>query len=300
MYVITGATGNTGSVAAKRLLTQGQKVRAIGRSAERLQALVNAGAEPFVADLTDVASLTKAFNGAQAVYVMIPPDLSTQDPLADRQRIIDSVAAALEKAKVKHAVSLSSLGADKPEKTGPVVGLHRLEQKLNAVPGLNVLHLRAGYFMENTLAQAGTIRAMGKTAGPLRGDLKLAIIATPDIGEAAATALKKLDFAGHQSRELQGQRDLSMDEATTIIGKGIARPDLAYVHLPDEQLRPVLAQFGMSPKGANLLLEMAAALNSGHMRALEKRSPQNTTPTTYEDFVARVFVPAYQGKGEAA
>jgi uncharacterized protein YbjT (DUF2867 family) len=300
MYVITGATGNTGSAAAKRLLAQGQKVRAIGRSADRLHPLVKAGAEAFVADLGDTGALTKAFAGAEGVYVMTPPDLSTKDPLTDRARITDSITAALEQAKVKHVVSLSSLGAEQSEKVGPVLGLHRLEQKLNVIPGLNVLHLRAGYFMENTLAQVGTIHAMGITAGPLRGDLKLSLIATQDIGEAAASALKKLDFSNHQTRELLGQRDLSMDEAAKIIGAAIGKPDLGYVQLPDGQIRPVLAQLGMSSKGADLLLEMAAALNSGHMRALERRSAQNTTPTSFETFVAKVFVPAFKGKGKAA
>lgn len=201
---------------------------------------------------------------------------------------------------MKRAVSLSSIGADKPDKTGPVVALNRLEQKLNAVPGLNVLHLRAVYFMENTLQQSAAIRAMGQAAGPLRGDLTMPIIATHDIGEAAAALLKKADFTGHQTRELHGQRDLSMNDVTAIIGKGIGKPNLAYVHLADEQVRPVLTQLGMSPKGADLLLEMAAAINSGHMRPLEKRSPQNTTPTSYEDFVVKVFLPVYQGKGQAA
>ena len=300
MYVITGATGNTGSVVAKRLLAQGKKVRAIGRSAERLQPLVNAGAEAFVADLGDSGTLSKAFAGAEAVYVMVPPDLNTKDPLTDRARITDSIAAALEEAKVKYVVSLSSIGAEQSEKVGPVFGLHRLEQKLNVIPGLNVLHLRAGYFMENTLAQVGTIQAMGTTAGPLRGDLKLPLTATQDIGEAAAAALKKLDFNDRQTRELQGQRDVSMNEVAAVIGAALGQRDLSYVHLPDEQVRPVLTQLGMSPKGADLLLEMTAALNSGLMRPLERRSPQNTTPTSYETFVAKVFVPAYKGKGKAA
>jgi len=300
MYVITGATGNTGSVVAKRLLAQAKKVRAIGRSAERLQPLVNAGAEAFVADLGDSGALSKAFAGAEAVYVMVPPDLNTKDPLTDRARITDSIAAALEKAKVKYVVSLSSIGAEQSEKVGPVFGLHRLEQKLNVIPGLNVLHLRAGYFMENTLAQVGTIQAMGTAAGPLRGDLKLPFIATQDIGEAAAAALKKLDFNDRQTLELHGQRDISMNEVAAIIGAAIGQRDLRYLHLPDEQVQPVLTQLGMSPKGADLLLEMAAALNSGLMRPLERRSPQNTTPTSYETFVAKVFVPAYKGKGKAA
>ena len=118
MYVITGATGNTGSVAAKRLLAQGKKVRVIGRSADRLQSLATAGAEPFVAELSDATSLAKAFSGADGVYVMIPPNAASKDPLADRERITDALVAALKSSGVKHVVSLSSVGADKPDKTG--------------------------------------------------------------------------------------------------------------------------------------------------------------------------------------
>jgi len=305
MYVVTGATGNTGHIVAKRLLTSGQKVRAIGRTADRLQSLVAQGAEPFVADLSDKQALTKAFTGARAVYAIIPPNLTTEDFRAYQDRIADAIAAALAAAKVQYAVTLSSIGADKPDKTGPVVGLHNLEQQLNQIAGLNVLHLRAGYFMENTLAQAGIIQAMGITAGPLRPDLKLPMIATRDIGAVAAEELLKLDFQQKQTRELQGQRDLSMTEAAAIIakaigGKAIGKPDLVYEQLPDEQVRPALTQLGMSLNMANLILEMAAALNSGYMTALEPCSARNTNPTYYEVFVAEEFVPAYQGKARAA
>src|SRR5215831_10448383 len=109
MYVITGATGNTGSVAAKRLLAQGKKVRVIGRSADRLQPLAAAGAEPFVAEVSDAAALAKAFAGAEGVYVMIPPNPASQDPLADRERISNAFVSALTSSGVKHVVSLSSV-----------------------------------------------------------------------------------------------------------------------------------------------------------------------------------------------
>ena len=300
MYVITGATGNTGKIAAQRLLAQGQKVRAIGRSADRLQPLATQGAEPFVADLTDVDALTHAFSGAQGVYAMIPSDLASQDFRGYQNRVSDALAQALARAGVKYVVSLSSIGADKPEKTGPVVGLREFEEKLNQIAGLNVLHLRPGYFMGNTLAQVTTIRAFGKTAGPLRGDLKVPMIATQDIGVVAAEALVKHNFNGKQTRELQGPRDLDYNDVTAIIAKAINKPDLQYVKLPDEQFRPVLLQLGMSGNVADALLEMSASLNSGYMRALEKRSSQNTTPTFYETFVAKQFVPLYQGKSRAA
>ena len=300
MYVITGATGNTGSVVAQNLLSEGAKVRAIGRSADRLQALAARGAEPFVADLSDAAALTKAFTGAKAVYVVVPPNLAAPDLRAFQARVTNAAAAALERAGVTHAVTLSSVGADKPAGTGPVVELHNLEERLNQIVGLNVLHLRPGYFMENTLAQAGMIKAMGVTAGPLRPDLKLSMIATRDIGEAAADALLRLDFRQKQTRELLGQRDLSMSEVARIIGKAIGKPSLPYIQAPDDQVYGALVQLGMSPNMADLILEMSAALNAGHMRALEPRSARNTTPTSYESFVEKEFVPRYQAGSAAA
>jgi len=300
MYVITGATGNTGNVVARTLLGLSQKVRAIGRSADRLQPLTAEGAEAFVCDVTDAAALTKAFSGARAVYAMIPPSMTSQDYRGDQDRVSNAIAQAIEQAGVEYAVSLSSVGADKPAGTGPVAGLHYLEQTLNRIPGLNVLHLRPGYFMENTLAQIGVIQTMGMTAGPLRPDLALPMIATRDIGAAAAKALLALDFSDKQTRELLGQRDLSYAEAATIIGNLIGKPDLKYVQLPDEQVRAAFVQMGMSMNVADLILEMSAALNSGYMKPLEERTAQNTTSTSYESFVAEEFVPRYRGKSTTA
>ncbi|HEX7288400.1 MAG TPA: NmrA family NAD(P)-binding protein [Candidatus Angelobacter sp.] len=300
MYIVTGATGNTGSVVASQLLAKGQKVRVIGRSAERLQPLAAKGAEPFIADASDAAALVKAFSGAQGVYVVVPPNLKSNDFRAEQGRISDAFAQALARAGVKRAVTLSSIGADKPAGTGPIAGLHELEEKLNRIAGLNVLHLRAAYFMENTLAQAGIIHALGKTAGPLRPDVKVPMIATHDIGLAAAQALLSPDFHGHETRELLGPRDLDYNDVTAIIGKAIEKPDLSYVQLPDEQLRPALQQLGLSANVTGLLLEMAAAINSGHVRALEPRSARNTTPATYEKFVAETLVPVYKGQIRAA
>jgi hypothetical protein len=85
-----------------------------------------------------------------------------------------------------------------------------------------------------------------------------------------------------------------------VIGRGIGKPELAYVQLPAQQLKPALQQMGMSSNMADLLLEMAESLNTGYMRALEPRSPQNTTPTSLETFVAEEFVPRYQGKAAKA
>lgn len=300
MIVITGATGNTGRVAAEALLAKGEKVRAIGRRAERLQKLVQKGAEAFVADATDAAALTKAFAGAKAVYAIVPPNIGAADVRAYEERVSDALTAAIEKAGVTHAVVLSSIGADKPDRTGPVVGLHNLEKKLGSVAALNALFLRAGYFMENLLPQAGIIQSFGIVAGPLRADLPLPMIATRDIGAAAAEALLKLNFNGKQTRELQGARDVTYTKAAKIIGAAIGRPELAYMQMPAAQLRPALMQMGMSANMADLLLEMADSLNNGYMAALEPRSASNTTPTRLETFVAEEFVRVFQGKAASA
>ncbi len=295
MYVITGATGNTGSVVAERLLQAGQKVRVVGRDAKRLEKFTSKGAESFVADATDAGALTKAFAGAKAVYAMIPPNIGAADVRAYMERVSDALSAAIGENGTKYAVVLSSVGADRSHGTGPVAGLHSLEKKLEGTPGLNALFLRAGYFMENLLPQADVIKSMGIMAGPVREDLPLPMIATRDIGAYAAEALLKLDFAGKSTHELQGSRNVSYAEAAKIVGAAIGKPDLTYNLVPAAQLKPVLTQMGMSSNMADLLLEMADALNSGNMKMLEPRSPANTTPTTLETFVADVFLPAYRG-----
>lgn len=299
MFVVLGASGHTGEVVARNLLSAKQKVRVVGRDADRLKSLAELGAEVFVADAADASALTNAFKGADAAYVLIPPNSTSNEYRASQDRVSDAIATAVQNAALKKVVSLSSIGADKPSSTGPVVGLYNLEQKLNRIVSANVLHLRAGYFMENTLPQVSAIRGMGTTAGPVRADLKLSMIATQDIGDAAANALLRGDFQGKQTKELLGQRDISYVEAAAIIGKAIGKPSLGYVQPPDEQVRGALTQMGMSTNMADLILEMAHALNSGHMKPLEPRSQQNTTPTSFERFVEEEFLPAYRQQSAA-
>jgi uncharacterized protein YbjT (DUF2867 family) len=299
-YAVIGASGNTGHVVASTLLGQGNNVRVIGRSADRLQALVQRGAEPVVVDAADSVALSRAFTGVRGVYAMIPPNLTAPDARAYQDRISNAIADALTQARVPFVVVLSSFGADKESGTGPVAGLHQLEQRIRRISGVNALYLRAGYFMENMLPQVHVIRQYGMIGGPLRPDLKVPMIATRDIGSVAAQRLAVLDFSGHQTQELLGQRDLTMPEAATIIGKAIGKPDLKYTQLPDEQVRGFFLQMGASPSVVDSFSEMWAALNSGHMRALEPRSPANTTPTSFEQFVEEVFVAAYHAVPKAA
>jgi uncharacterized protein YbjT (DUF2867 family) len=296
MYVILGASGNTGSIIANFLLSKGKKVRVIGRDTGRLQRFVTKGANAVTADLSDAAALTKAFTGARAAYLMLPPITSRED----QERESDAIAKAVKESGLRYALHLSSYGAHVPEGTGPVTGLHSSEQKLNAIRGLNVLRLRPAYFMENNLAAIGTIHAMGIFGHVLLPDLKLPMIATRDVGDYAAQRLLDLDFSGKQTRELLGERDLSMKEATAVIARGIGKPDLRYQQFPYDQMQQALIQMGFSPKKAAVYIEMFTAVNTGVLAAQEPRSPANTTPTSFEKFVQDVFVPAYRTVAAAA
>ena len=300
MYTILGATGNTGSVVANKLLEQRKQVRVVGRDAKKLALFVSRGAEAFVADAADAEALGRAFAGAEAVYALIPPNVTTNDVRGYQDQVTNAVAKAIETAKVKYAVVLSSVGADKPDKTGPVLGLHSMESRLSKISGLNALFLRAGYFMENTLAQIGIIRSFGMMAGPVRADLALPMIATRDIGAAAAEALIQLDFHGPQTRELLGQRDVTYNEGARVVGTAIGKPAMAYIELPAEQVIQAMTGMGMSKNFAGLICEMADALNNGYMRALEMRTAKNTTPTSFETFVQEAFLPAYKGQAASA
>src|SRR6202171_3758176 len=296
MHVILGASGNTGSIIANSLLSEGRKVRVMGRDAGRLQRFVRKGAEAFMADVSDAAALTKAFSGARAAYLMLPP-ISARE---DQERESDAIAKAVTESGLRYAVYLSSYGAQVPEGTGPVAGLHSSEEKLNAISGLNVLHLRAAYFMENNLAAIGMIHGMGVFGNALLPDLKLPMAATRDVGDYAAQRLLDLDFSGKQTRELLGERDLSMTEAAAVIARGIGKPDLRYEQFPYDQVQQVLTQMGVPPKGAALYVEMYKAINAGVLIPLEPRSKENTTTTSIEQFVQDVFAAAYHRKAPSA
>src|ERR1700681_3384505 len=174
MYVILGASGNTGSIIANSLLSEGKKVRVVGRDAGRLQRFVRQGAEAFTATMSDAAALAKAFGGARAAYLMLPPAKSREE----QERDSDAIAKAVRKSGLRYAVHLSSYGAQLAEGAGPVSGLHSSENKLNAIEGLNVLHLRAAYFMENNLAAIGMIHGLGILGNAVLPDLKIPLAAT--------------------------------------------------------------------------------------------------------------------------
>lgn len=297
LYVIFGASGHVGGLAAARLLEAGKKVRVVARKADGLRAHAARGAEVATGSVEDPAFVRRALDGAGAALVLVPPPATATGIRAWQDRVAGIVGDALEAARVPRAVALSSIGADVPGGTGPIAGLHVLEERLDRIAGLDALHLRPGYFLENHLGAIGMIRGTGGNGGALRPDLGMAQVATRDIGEVAARRLLALDWKRGEVQELQGERDLTMAEVTTALGKAIGKPELRYVQFPYGDAEKGMVQAGLPAELAALYVEMARAFNEGRARSTQPRSPATTTPTSVERFATEVFAPAWRAAG---
>ena len=294
MITILGATGHTGSRIATKLLEAKEKVRAFARSRERMKDLAAQGAEVVTGDMTDVAALTAAFQGAKAAYVLIPSDPHAADLRKAQDAAGDAITKALEKANVPRVVFLSSLGAELASGTGPIAGLHAQEQRLRGLADADVLALRAGYFFENAGGTLGLIKHQGINGGAIAPEIAIPMIATRDIADMVVKELRRTDGRGFHVRELLGPRDMTLSEVTAVLGEHLGKPDLKYVQFPYEDLEASLQQMGFSRSVAQQYSEMSRAFNEGRIKSHEGRRAGNTTPTHFEQF-ARQLEEAYAG-----
>jgi uncharacterized protein YbjT (DUF2867 family) len=293
VIVVMGATGHTGRQIAERLLERGERVRALGRSESKLAWLARGGAEVVVGDAADAGFLADAFRGADGVYTLLPTDRQARDYLAEQQRQGKAVAQAVRRSGVAFVVALSSLGAELEAGTGLIAGLHAQEERLAGLDGVNVLLLRPVSFFENFYDSLDVIRHRGCTADSVAPDLEVPMVATRDVADAAACALRSRDWSGVVVRELLGPRDLTYAEATRILGRRIGQPQLEYVRLDYGDMKSALVEAGLSESFAELYVEMTRAFNEGRVGPRAGRTPENTTPTRFEDFVEELAL-AYE------
>jgi uncharacterized protein YbjT (DUF2867 family) len=278
MYVVFGANGHTGSVVAEKLIERGKRVRAVARDAKKLEPLRAKGADVLAANVLDATSVANALRGAEGAYLLIPPDNASTDLVERGRKITDNYIAGLSQYAVRHAVMLSSVGAQVPSGTGPIVITHHAESTLPTAAGTRFTFLRAAYFMENVLnfAEAmkndGVLPAFGGGEG-----YPFPMVATRDIGEAAVDAILSPP-SSHQWIELSGPKEYSLNdaaaEATAILGRPVkATP------LPIEALVPTMMQFGVSASVAGLYREMTEAFGAGLVRFEgNKRSMRGQVP----------------------
>ena len=283
MYVITGATGNTGKVIASTLLEAGKQVRIIARNAENAKELTNKGAVLFQGSTDDVELLKKAFDGATAVYAMLPMNMQAEDYTAFQLKHANAIAEAMEACKVKYVVDLSSQGAHLESGSGVVLGLHHMENLFDKIEGLNTLNLRPCYFMENTLGMVGLIKDAGIMGSPVKGDLSIPVIATKDIADYAAKRLLALDFEGNNHQDLLGARNVTYQEIAKVYATAIGKMDLNYVEFPYADFKGAFMAMGASESVADNMNEFIERVNAGEV-FISERNEANTTPTTIEEF----------------
>ena len=278
-----GASGNVGSRVADRLLAEKKDVRVFGRSAERLDGLARQGAEVLEGDAIRPDDLHTLFKGAESAFVVLPDNVTDPQYVANRSAMSRAIAEALRDEGVGHIVMASSLGAEHSAGVGQVVGLHELEELLNGLDA-NVLALRAAFHMENFLGSVPMIQQQKMNGSAVKAELKFPMVACMDIAECAAQRLLEPTFTGHTVETVLGPEDRTMTEATRALGNALGMPDVPYVEFPPEGVKAALQGIGWSEEFASLLVESQLAINEGRMTAGE-RTPENTTPTTLEEFL---------------
>ncbi len=289
---VVGATGRVGAKLTRNLLKAGHQVRALSRGGQPLDELVELGAEPFIGSFdTGAGDLDQFFQGADAAFLMVKTDWNNIEGHypAVAQRFVD----ALENSSVKRAVSLTAMGSDVKGKTGHFECFHDLDEKLNELGNIDLVHLRAAWFMEDVAAWMGPVAKYGRIAWFCKPDLKMPWVATDDIAWLAAKELT--NPAGRHRVYLEvGSEDVSMNELAVMIGNTIGRPvEYRYIETSREDVKAeFLARFGTPEKWQDDTLS-ADALNNGIVRFHGKHEDRPNLPTTMQAFISDVWKPRY-------
>lgn len=289
---VVGATGRIGAKLTRTLLAAGHQVKALSRGGPALDALVEAGAEPFLGSFdTGAGELDGVFQDVEAAFLMVKTDWNNIEGHypAVAQRFVD----ALGGSPVKLAVSLTAMGADAAGKTGHFELFHHLEQRLNELNEINLVHLRAAWFMENTLAWTASVARYGRLAWFYEPDLKMPWVATEDIAELAANELTNPTGEHRRIRET-GSQDLTMNELAAIVGREIGKPvEYRFINRSRKDLEDAyLASFG-TPEHWLDDSRSADALNRGVVRFHGGNGVRPPLPTTMEAFIKSAWKPRY-------
>ncbi len=160
MFAVTGITGKVGAAVARSLLSADQPVRAVIRDRSKGAPWARLGCDVVVADLSDTEALSAAFEGANGVFAVVPPVFDPAPGFPEAIGFINSLRAALGRAKPARVVALSTVGADAPHPNLLNV-LGRMEEALDSLP-MPLTFLRAAWFMENAAWDlAPAFRAQG-------------------------------------------------------------------------------------------------------------------------------------------
>ncbi len=289
--VVNTPSGNIGLPLVEALLGAGKEITIISRNPEKVAPFVARGARLVEGSIDDPAVLDRALTGASALFWLTPP--------ASRPDFVDwavttarAAAEAVRKHDVKRVVVLSSLGAQSGRGTGPVSPLLEIEDAFRAAAP-DVVALRAGFFMENTLHDASTIAKTGSIFSSVPADRPFPFVATKDIAAVAAEELLREGALGHRIRGVHGPADLTWKQGAEILSEALGRP-VNYVEVTLDQVKAGMEGAGMPPFIVATYIEMYGAIRDGRMVAAEARSPETTTPTSLAEFARQSLRPAVE------
>ncbi len=293
MLAILGASGNISGKLARTLFEKGSQIRVIGRSEKGLKEFIDKGVQAKVGDPANEEFLTDALSDAKAAFIMTPPDYSAQGLRTHYNRLGQSIAGALQSANVRHVVNLSCMGAHIAEKVGPIKGLYDQELRLNTLKGINIVHLRPAYLMENLLGSAGMIVKKRSISSSIKGDVKIPMVASADVAKFASELLLKMNFSEKSEIELFGGEDISLDEAVKVIGEKTNNHNLRYEYMPYGKVFEELQLQGMSEDAAHCIIEFSRAINEGLLFNSRDGKDENNTGTTSFEKWAETFADQY-------
>ena len=261
-FVVAGVSGNTGKVVAESLLAQKRGVKVVVRDSAKGEPWKAKGADVAVADLGDADALARALRGAEGAYLLIPPTFAAADFRAYQDRLGTAVTEAVRASRVPHVVLLSSIAAQLPSGTGPIVGLRRAEEKLRGEKATASTFLRAGYFMENLGSSLATL-PQGFIPSFLPASLGIDMVPTIDIGRLAATLLVE---GGKETQIVElGGPPVSMNDVASALARITGKP-VRVQEAPLDAVVPTFTGFGMPKDLAELYREMLGGLADGRVK----------------------------------
>lgn len=288
-YVITGGAGNISKPLTYALLKAGHDVMVIGRNAANLKALTDAGAKAAIGSVEDAAFINSAFAGADAVYIMVPPNFGAAGWREYQNAVADVYVNAIKQNAIKYVVALSSVGAHMGNGSGPVDGLSDLEKKLATLSNINIKNLRPAYFMSNLFGMIPLIKGMnimGSNFGST--DEKLVLAHTDDIAAAATEELLNLNFTGNTVRYIASD-ERHPNEIAEVLSNAVNKPGTPWVVFTDEQSLGGMLQAGLPQTIAEGYTALGKALRTGEAQEdYWKHKPEQLGKVKLEDF-AKTF-----------
>jgi uncharacterized protein YbjT (DUF2867 family) len=292
MIVITTPTGNIGHHVVQHLLDAGEKVRVVVRDPGKLRQAVRDRVEVVEGSHGDAAVVERAFDGAEAVLWVAPPNPS--EALDDTYvNFARPAAEVIRRCGVARVVAVTTLGRGTAwqDRAGLVTASIAMVDLLNET-GAAVRGLAMPGFMENALQQVATIR-QGQMFGPLDPDKKVPHTSTRDMGAAAARLLRDRSWTGQQDVPLLGPEDLSFNDVAAIISE-VLGSKVRYQQVPFDGFKAQLMGRGMSEAFAQGYVDMMRAKNEG----MDNRAPGTSAdigPTTFRQWAEDELKPAVLG-----